>query len=68
MRRWLSAKTRSIMARPPMPTWAPTSAAVDRVEAVALQRMVEAVDQVGRGVDQRAVEVEDDDRRAHAVS
>ncbi len=41
-------------------------AAVDGVEAVVLQRMVEAVDQVGRGVDQRAVEVEDDDRRAHA--
>ena len=41
---------------------------VDRAEAVAGKRMVEAGDQVRRGVDQRAVEVEDDDRRAHVLS
>jgi hypothetical protein len=29
--------------------------------------MVEAVEQVGRGVDQRPVEVEHDDRLAHAL-
>ena len=44
---------------------APTMPWSTGVEAVGAKRVVEAVDQVGRGVDQRAVEVEDDDRRAH---
>ena len=39
---------------------------VDRRQAFAREHDIERVDQVGRGVDQRAVEIEDDGEGGHA--
>ena len=60
-----AARPRSIITRAPPPTMLRAGLIGDRRQAFARQDDVEGRDQIGRGIDQRPVEIEDDEGGSH---